>query len=106
MYPAATPASEGTAHHRMSAGGARQGKIKPMRTLRLIFAGFTLAAVAAFAADSTPVPPAISCGNGIPGGVRCFTSKGELKQARNAYARGLKLEERSRLDEARRCLAG
>jgi Flp pilus assembly secretin CpaC len=84
----------------MSAGGARQGKIKPMRTLRLIFAGFTLAAVAAFAADSTPVPPAISCGNGIPGGVRCFPSKGELKQARIAYARGLKLEERSRLDEA------
>ncbi len=65
----------------------------------------TLAGVPSLADDSLThqsdvVPPEISCGNGVPGGVNCIPSKNDLKQARNAYAHGLKLKERSRLEEA------
>jgi general secretion pathway protein D len=45
-------------------------------------------------------PPAISCGNGVPGGVNCIPRKRELKEAVNAYARGLKLNNHKRLEEA------
>jgi general secretion pathway protein D len=45
-------------------------------------------------------PPSISCGNGIPGGVRCIPSKKDTKDAHSAYARGLKLEDRNRFEEA------
>ncbi len=55
----------------------------------------------AFAVDDAPVgAPVISCGNGIPGGVYCAPTKKDLKEARNAYARGLKLQGQDRLEEA------
>ncbi len=58
-------------------------------------------AVPAFAADGATVDaPIISCGNGIPGGVYCAPTKKDLKEARNAYARGLKLQGQDRLEEA------
>jgi general secretion pathway protein D len=44
--------------------------------------------------------PAISCGNGVPGGVNCVASKRDLKVARNAYAHGLKLHGHGDLEEA------
>src|SRR6267154_3339840 len=44
--------------------------------------------------------PAISCGNGVPGGVNCVASKRDLKEARNAYAHGLKLHGHGDLEEA------
>ena len=51
--------------------------------------------------DATTVDTqTISCGNGIPGGVNCVPSKKDLKEAHNAYARGLKLENHQRLAEA------
>jgi general secretion pathway protein D len=60
-----------------------------------------LASVPVFAGSNAPVdPPAISCGNGVPGGINCVPSKTDLKEARNAYARGLKLEDRKRFEEA------
>jgi general secretion pathway protein D len=36
----------------------------------------------------------------VPGGSNCVTSKKDLKEARNAYARGLKLEDHQRFEEA------
>src|ERR1700691_3227795 len=58
-------------------------------------------ALAAFAADNAAVnAPIISCGNGIPGGVYCAPSKKDLREARNAYARGLKFQGQDRLEEA------
>jgi len=58
-------------------------------------------ALSAFAADDAVVnAPIISCGNGIPGGVYCAPSKKDLKEARNAYARGLRFQGQDRLDEA------
>src|SRR5580693_1787134 len=81
-----------------------QVKIKSMQRVWITAAVGLLAAmpgVAAFAADDAPVsPPILSCSNGIPGGLYCAPSKKDLKEARNAYARGLKLEGRDRLEEA------
>jgi len=60
-----------------------------------------LTSIPAFGAHDVPLdPPAISCGNGVPGGINCVPSKNDLKQARNAYARGLKLEEHKHFEEA------
>lgn len=50
--------------------------------------------------DSMPDAPTISCGNGVPGGVNCIASKKDLKQARTAYAHGVKLHEHGHLQEA------
>ena len=55
----------------------------------------------AFAADGQTISaPIISCGNGVPGGINCIASKKELKEARSAFARGLKLEDQQRTEEA------
>jgi len=55
----------------------------------------------AFAGTDEPASaPIVSCGNGIPGGVNCIVSKKEMKEARNAFARGLKLQDHQRLVEA------
>ncbi len=55
----------------------------------------------AFAAHDDPIsPPVISCGNGVPGGVNCITSKKELKEARAAFHEGVKLQDHRRFEEA------
>src|ERR1700685_3309094 len=75
-----------------------------MRWLRLILSACFLAALAgrpALAANHEVLdPPAISCGNGVPGGINCAPSKQDLKDARIAYALGLKSEKHSQLPEA------
>jgi general secretion pathway protein D len=75
-----------------------------MRIVWSILAVGLLAAmpvVPAFAANDASVDPAIiSCGNGIPGGVYCTPSKKDLKEARTAYARGLKLQDHQQLEDA------
>jgi general secretion pathway protein D len=75
-----------------------------MRRLSSILAGcflILLSALASFAGSDAGVDvPIISCGNGVPGGINCIPTKKDLKQARGAYTRGLKLEDRKRVDEA------
>jgi general secretion pathway protein D len=75
-----------------------------MRCVRSILAVCLLAGLAglpAFAGGNAVVePPAITCGNGVPGGINCVPTKQEIKEARNAYSRGLKLENRERFEEA------
>ncbi len=82
----------------------RQGKIKRMRRARFFLAASLVIAIPGIAAhgaaNADPSPPMISCGNGVPGGINCVASKKELKEARSAYSRGLKLEDRNRYDEA------
>jgi general secretion pathway protein D len=51
-------------------------------------------------ADQPSVAAIISCGNSVPGGIHCFPSKKDLKEARTAYARGVKLAERKEFEEA------
>ena len=72
-----------------------------MRRAAFIFAVGFLTATLAFASDDDPSStPPVSCGNGIPGGVNCIVSKKEVKEAHEAYVRGLKLQDRGRLEEA------
>jgi Flp pilus assembly secretin CpaC len=59
-----------------------------------------LASVPSFAVTDSVQAPVISCGDGIPGGVNCAPSKDDLKQARNAYAHGLKLQGHHHIEEA------
>ncbi len=57
--------------------------------------------VSAFAVGDAPADAAIiSCGNGVPGGVSCTATKDDLKEARSAYAHGLKLQNHQRIEEA------
>jgi hypothetical protein len=74
------------------------------RTAFIIAIGVVAAALAAsaFAAadDPSSTAPAISCGNGIPGGVNCIVSKKDLKQARKAFEQGLKLQDQQQLKQA------
>jgi len=74
-----------------------------MRRAGFIFAAGLLAlalASPAFAADDpAPAAPA-SCRNGIPGGVNCFVTKKDLKDSRNAYARGMKFQDHRQLEQA------
>jgi general secretion pathway protein D len=46
------------------------------------------------------VPPPISCGSGIPGGVNCIVSKKDLKEAKSAFQKGVKLQDQQHLEEA------
>jgi Flp pilus assembly secretin CpaC len=49
--------------------------------------------------DSSAAPP-LTCHSGIPGGVSCVVSKQDLKEAHTAFVRGLKFQDRNRLEEA------
>jgi general secretion pathway protein D len=75
-----------------------------MRPTRFILAICMLAAMPCVPAlaenDPTGDTAIISCGNGVPGGINCIPSKDNLKQARNAYAHGLKLQDHQQLEEA------
>ncbi len=73
------------------------------RTAFIIAAGLVAASLAAPAfgtGDDATSPPPISCGNGIPGGINCIASKKELKEARNAFREGVKLQDRRQLEDA------
>ncbi|MGA8867299.1 MAG: hypothetical protein WB510_10040 [Candidatus Sulfotelmatobacter sp.] len=54
----------------------------------------------AAAGDSAAQVPPVTCGNGVPGGVNCVLSKEDLKEARKAYVRGLKLQNGKHLEQA------
>ncbi len=74
-----------------------------MRSVWFILTVCLLAAmpgIPAFAGSDPSVAPPISCGNGVPGGVNCIPTRKDLKDARNAYAHGLKLQEHRRMEQA------
>jgi hypothetical protein len=74
-----------------------------MRRILIIATGLFAAMLApsAFAGGDDPTSAApVSCGNGIPGGVNCVVTKDQHKEARKAFAAGLKLEEHKRLEQA------
>jgi general secretion pathway protein D len=75
-----------------------------MRRTEFMIAVVLLAAtlaVPAFAnGDDAPAPPTIPCGAGIPGTVSCQPSKGDLKAARKAFDKGMKLQGQQRTEEA------
>ena len=78
-----------------------QVRIRRMQRAGYIFAAILTVTMGLPAyAGGDDIPPPISCGNGVPGGVNCIVSKKEHKEAREAFARGLKLEEHQHLEEA------
>jgi general secretion pathway protein D len=54
----------------------------------------------AFSTDQPDTAPIVSCGNGIPGGTNCVVTKQEMKEAREEFVRGVKLQDQKRLEEA------
>jgi general secretion pathway protein D len=62
--------------------------------------GLPLAMPADLHADDTPTPPPISCAKGIIGAINCAPSKRDLKQAKEAFDRGVKLDKRGQLEQA------
>ena len=57
-------------------------------------------AVSAFSSDQMPSTPAVLCPENAPGEAACAVSKKDLKAARTAFSRALKLERANRLEEA------
>ena len=51
------------------------------------------------AEDAFPAAPMV-CRNGVPGGVSCFSTKKDLKDARQAFKHGIKLHQHQRFEEA------
>jgi general secretion pathway protein D len=72
-----------------------------MSRAALIFATAVMAlgSMVACAEDDSAMSP-VTCGNGVPGGISCVTSKKDLKQAHQAFTHGMKLQDRKRLEEA------
>ncbi len=75
------------------------------RTAFIIAVGLLAAALTApgFAAGDDPTatpPPALPCRSGIPGGIHCTASKEDLKQAKNDYKKGVKLQVDRHLEQA------
>jgi len=69
----------------------------------IIAIGWLAVALASYAfatGDRGSADPVVSCGNGVPGGVNCIASKKEIKEARNAFHEGVKLQDHQRLEEA------
>jgi general secretion pathway protein D len=64
-----------------------------------VFALVSIARATAGEDSSTAAPP-VTCANGVPGGINCIPSKEDLKHARDAYARGLKLQSSKHYEKA------
>lgn len=59
----------------------------------------TVLVVPAFAGDD-PLSPSILCPNGLAGGISCAPTKENLKNARKAFDRGVKLQHQQQLEQA------
>jgi hypothetical protein len=71
--------------------------------MRRCLALLTVIAIASatWAADQPAVSPAaVNCTDGVPGNPSCITTPKSRKEAKQAFARGMKLQKDKRLDEA------
>ena len=66
----------------------------------IFVAGLLAFAPALANGDEQPIPPPISCSNGIVGSVSCIASKQDRKEAHSAFARGMKLQDRGQFEAA------
>src|SRR6202011_5542648 len=73
-----------------------------MQRVLFILAATVMVASLACAASDAPsgASPPVLCASGLPGGTNCVVSKKDLKQARVAFQRALKLESGHHLEEA------
>lgn len=75
------------------------GYNRSMRRGTFVLIVLTLAA-AAFCSEEPTTLPLVSCPEGSPGAASCNPSKKELKEANEAFARGLRLQKAKLLDQA------
>lgn len=66
----------------------------------IFVAGLLAVAPVLASADDNPIPPPISCSNGIVGSISCMASKQDRKEAHRAYARGVRLQGRGQFEDA------
>ena len=75
-----------------------------MRRRSIIFAVGVLTACLAISgharADDHGSSPPVACNNGLVGGVNCIVTKSDLKQAKAAFRRGVKLHDQEKLEAA------
>jgi general secretion pathway protein D len=64
----------------------------------ILAAGLLLTSTA-FAGSDDSVPP-VTCSSEVPGGISCIVTRKEVREARTAYARGMKLQSENQLEEA------
>src|SRR5580704_4793617 len=64
-----------------------------------ILAAGLLTTATAFAGSDDSVPP-VTCSSEVPGGINCIVTRKEVREARTAYARGVKLQSENQLEEA------
>jgi general secretion pathway protein D len=83
----------------MITGSTIKSKAMLRRHFILTLALVTTALTAAQANDASSSPP-VSCANGLVGGVNCIATKKDMKEAREAFSRGLKLNEHRQLEDA------
>jgi len=50
--------------------------------------------------NSSSATPPIACASGLPGSINCSPTKRDMKEAREAFSRGLKFQEHKQLDQA------
>ncbi len=70
-----------------------------LRSAFIVAVALFATALRSTAADQPLVPP-YTCSNGVPGGLSCVASKKEIKQAREDFERGLKLEQHKNFEGA------
>ncbi len=90
---------EGTLPPKTRGCASLPGYNRSMRRGTFVLIVLTLAA-AAFCSDQPTTLPLVSCPEGSPGAASCNPSKKELKEASEAFARGLKLQREKLLDQA------
>ena len=70
--------------------------------LSILTAGLLAATIGvsfALAKEPSPAPPT-TCSNGVPGGVSCITTRKDLKDAQEAFKRGIKLHKSQKFEDA------
>ncbi len=67
--------------------------------LAAAFVAATLIVSPALADELTPTPP-LTCRSGVPGGVNCIVSKKDIKDAEQAFRRGVKLHNHQQFEKA------
>jgi len=68
--------------------------------LTAAFLAATLGVSTAARADEPLPEPPVNCRNGVAGGISCFATKRDLKDAREAFKKGVKLHDHQRFEEA------
>src|SRR5437667_9439916 len=100
VFPLPPGIHEGTLHPRKPAVCASLPGYNPTSRRGKVVLMVVGLSAAAFCVDQPPNLPLVPCPEGPPGAASCNPSKKELKEANEAFARGLRLQKAKLLDQA------